>query len=154
MTTLLALEPAMWLGLIGAALLLFLFFVAFAVARYKRCPSNMILVKYGNVGTAKAAKCIHGGATFVWPLIQDYGYLRLEPMVIEIPLEGALFEMLAGLRARDGMRQGDTSPPVRRATTVNLLRFFPQSLGTQVASGRTARRFHPPARCPHEKEIT
>lgn len=89
-TLTLALEPVMWLGLAGAVLLLFLFFIAFVVARYKRCPSNMVLVKYGNVGGAKAAKCIHGGATFVWPLIQDYGYLRLEPMVIEIPLEGAL----------------------------------------------------------------
>jgi len=48
MTPLLALEPMMWLGLTGAVLLLLLFFVAFVVARYKRCPSNMILVKYGN----------------------------------------------------------------------------------------------------------
>jgi flotillin len=86
----LALQPEIWLGVIGAVVLLLLFFLMFAVARYKRCPSNMVLVKYGNVGGAKAAKCIHGGATFVWPLIQDYGYLRLEPMVIEIPLEGAL----------------------------------------------------------------
>ncbi len=86
----LAVQPEMWLGIIGAVVLLLLFFLMFAVARYKRCPSNMVLVKYGNVGTAGAAKCIHGGATFVWPLIQDYGYLRLEPMVIEIPLEGAL----------------------------------------------------------------
>ena len=89
-TLTLALQPEMWLLLVGAVVLLLLFFLMFAVARYKRCPSNMVLVKYGNVGTAGAAKCIHGGATFVWPLIQDYGYLRLEPMVIEIPLEGAL----------------------------------------------------------------
>ncbi|MCI0675514.1 MAG: hypothetical protein L0Y42_07035, partial [Phycisphaerales bacterium] len=79
-----------WLGLGFGVFLLLMFFFMFAVTRYKRCPSNRILVKYGNVGGNKAAKCIHGGATFVWPLIQDYAYLSLDPMVIEIPLEGAL----------------------------------------------------------------
>jgi flotillin len=78
------------LGIIGAAALLLLFFVIFAARRYRRCPSNRILVVYGRVGRDKASKCYHGGGTFVWPLIQDYAYLSLEPLVIEIPLEGAL----------------------------------------------------------------
>ena len=51
----------------------------------------MILVKYGKVfGSDAASTCIHGGATFVLPLFQDYAYLHLEPMVIDIPLAGAL----------------------------------------------------------------
>src|SRR5690606_32722847 len=82
---------ALWLiGLPAAAVLVFLFVLMLVVSRYKRCPSNRILVFYGRVGTNKAAKCLHGGGAFVWPLIQDYAYLGLEPMVIEIPLEGAL----------------------------------------------------------------
>lgn len=83
-------NPLFWLGLIGAALLLLIFFTVFLVQRYRRCPSNRILVIYGRVGTNRAAKCLHGGGAFVWPLIQDYAYLSLDPMVIEIPLEGAL----------------------------------------------------------------
>ncbi|MCB9898857.1 MAG: flotillin family protein [Planctomycetes bacterium] len=79
-----------WLGLAGAAFVLFVFTVLFVVQRYKRCPSNRILVIFGKVGKQQAAHCIHGGGAFVWPLIQDYDYLSLEPMVIEIPLEGAL----------------------------------------------------------------
>lgn len=75
---------------IGAGLLLILFFLIFVIKQYKRCPSNRILVIYGRVGTNKAARCIHGGGTFVIPLIQDFAYLSLEPMVIDIPLEGAL----------------------------------------------------------------
>src|SRR5204862_497136 len=51
---------------------------------------HAILRKCGSGRRNMAAKCIHGGAAFVWPLIQDYAYLRLEPMAIEIPLEGAL----------------------------------------------------------------
>jgi flotillin len=33
---------------------------------------------------------MHGGAAFVWPVIQAFEYLDLTPMSIEIPLEGAL----------------------------------------------------------------
>ncbi|KKN95097.1 hypothetical protein LCGC14_0181660 [marine sediment metagenome] len=58
-------------------------------SRYKRCPSNRILVIYGKTGRG-AAKCIHGGAAFVWPLIQAYDYLDLEPFVLPIDLSSAL----------------------------------------------------------------
>ena len=59
-------------------------------ARYKRCPSNRILVIYGKTGSGQSAKPLHGGGTFVWPLIQSFDFLELEPLQIEIPLEGAL----------------------------------------------------------------
>ena len=59
--------------------------------RYKRCPSNRVLVIYGKSGRGhEAATCIHGGARFVMPLFQDFAWLSLEPMQIEIPLRGAL----------------------------------------------------------------
>ena len=65
-------------------------FTVFVVKRYKRCPSNKILVIYGRSGQGKSAECVHGGARLVYPIIQDYAYLSLEPMQIEIPLRGAL----------------------------------------------------------------
>ncbi|MCA8941666.1 MAG: flotillin family protein, partial [Planctomycetes bacterium] len=74
---------------IAAALILFSFVIVL-VKRYKRCPSNRILVIYGKVREGRSARCLHGGGAFVWPLIQDYGYLSLDPMQIEIPLRGAL----------------------------------------------------------------
>jgi flotillin len=58
--------------------------------RYKRCPSNRILVIYGKTSAGRSAKCLHGGGAFVWPLIQNYEYLALDPVQIEIPLQGAL----------------------------------------------------------------
>ncbi len=64
--------------------------VAFLASRYRRCPSDRILVIYGRVGTGQSARCIHGGGTFVWPLIQDYSYMSLVPMTITIPLQNAL----------------------------------------------------------------
>ncbi|MDR1738871.1 MAG: flotillin family protein [Candidatus Symbiothrix sp.] len=59
------------------------------IARYKRCPSDKILVVYGNTG-GSSAKCIHGGGAFIWPVIQDYAYLSLIPISIEANLTNAL----------------------------------------------------------------
>ncbi|MCP3904767.1 MAG: flotillin family protein, partial [Planctomycetes bacterium] len=78
------------LGAIAAVIFILFLVILIVASRYKRCPSNRVLVKYGRVGGAKAAQCYHGGGAFIWPLIQDYAYLSLEPLVIEIPLEGAL----------------------------------------------------------------
>ncbi|WP_369998658.1 flotillin family protein [Winogradskyella sp.] len=60
------------------------------IKRYKRCPSDRILVVYGKVGGGKSAKCIHGGAAFIMPVIQDYEYLDLTPISIEVNLVNAL----------------------------------------------------------------
>jgi len=72
--------------------LIVILFVTFMIVaqRYKRCPSDRILVIYGKVGGNRAARCIHGGGAFVWPLFQDYAFLRLTPMTISIPLQNAL----------------------------------------------------------------
>lgn len=72
-----------------AVLFVFIILVTF-IRRYKRCPSDRILVIYGKVGTGNSAKCIHGGAAFIWPVIQDYEYLDLTPISIEVNLINAL----------------------------------------------------------------
>ena len=59
------------------------------LSRYKRCPSDKILVIYGRTG-GTSAKCIHGGGAFVWPVIQDYAFLDLKPLSIEANLTNAL----------------------------------------------------------------
>jgi flotillin len=76
----------------GIAFLVLLFFVILigAFSRYKKCPSDKILVIYGKVKKETSAKCIHGGAAFVWPLIQSHQYLDLTPMSIEVNLTNAL----------------------------------------------------------------
>ncbi len=59
------------------------------VSRYKRCPSDKILVIYGRTG-GTSAKCVHGGGAFIWPVIQDYAFLDLKPLSIEANLTNAL----------------------------------------------------------------
>jgi flotillin len=59
------------------------------VSRYKRCPSDKILVIYGKTG-GTSAKCVHGGGAFIWPVIQDFAFLDLKPLSIEANLTNAL----------------------------------------------------------------
>ncbi len=73
---------------IVAVILLFVLFVTI-IRRYRRCPSDKILVVYGKTGGG-SAKCIHGGGKFVWPVIQDYAYLSLTPISIDANLTNAL----------------------------------------------------------------
>ncbi|WP_081958589.1 flotillin family protein [Algibacter lectus] len=77
------------IAVIAAILFVFLFFIVL-VRRYKRCPSDRILVVYGKVGGGQSAKCIHGGAAFIVPVIQDYEFLDLTPISIEVNLVNAL----------------------------------------------------------------
>ncbi|EPR71298.1 Inner membrane protein YqiK [Winogradskyella psychrotolerans RS-3] len=82
-------------GLGGPMLLIFVaLFVVLTliilIKRYKRCPSDRILVVYGKVGGGQSAKCIHGGAAFIIPVIQDYEFLELTPISIEVNLVNAL----------------------------------------------------------------
>jgi len=77
------------LAVIGFVMLVF-FSIILLASRYKRCPSDRILVIYGKVAKGRSSRTLHGGGTFVWPLIQDYAYMDLTPITISIPLENAL----------------------------------------------------------------
>lgn len=77
------------MAVIAAVLFIFVFFIVL-IRRYKRCPSDRILVVYGKVGGGQSAKCIHGGAAFIFPVIQDYEFLDLTPISIEVNLVNAL----------------------------------------------------------------
>ena len=78
------------LYLVAAVVIILFIFLFSMMRRYKRCPSDRILVVYGKTGGGQSAKCIHGGAAFIWPIIQDYEFLDLTPMSIEVNLTNAL----------------------------------------------------------------
>lgn len=73
----------------GMAVMVVAAFFGF-LTRYKRCPSDRVLVVYGRVGAGRSARCMHGGAAFIVPIIQDYQFLDLRPMSIDIQLNNAL----------------------------------------------------------------
>lgn len=80
---------AAWLILTIILALTVIAIVWLLVGRYKRCPSNRILVIYGKTGKG-ASKCNHGGAAFVWPVFQSFAWLDLDPFVVPIDLTSAL----------------------------------------------------------------
>ncbi len=86
--------PSALTAVIVIVVLLFSLLLVF-LSRFRRCPSDKVMVIYGKVGqnkdgTARSAKCIHGGAAFVIPVVQDYQYLDLTPMSISVDLKSAL----------------------------------------------------------------
>ena len=81
--------------LLVAVILIAVIFFLWIASRYKKCPSDKVLVVYGSVGknkdgTSKSAKCIHGGAQFIWPIFQSYQFLDLTPISIQVDLRNAL----------------------------------------------------------------
>jgi flotillin len=78
-----------------AVVLVLVSFIAWICSRYKKCPSDKIMVVFGSIGknkdgTNRSAKCIHGGAEFVVPVFQSYAYLDLTPISIQVDLKNAL----------------------------------------------------------------
>jgi len=102
------------LSLTGILVLLLCVLIWVFVGRYKRCPSNRILVVYGKTGQG-AARCVHGGAAFVWPVLQSFEWLDLEPFVVPIELTNALSQenirvsvpttVTAAISTEDGIMQ-------------------------------------------------
>ncbi len=81
--------------LVAAVVLILVAFLAWICSRYRKCPSDKIMVVYGSIGknkdgTNRSAKCIHGGAEFVIPVFQSYAYLDLTPISIQVDLTNAL----------------------------------------------------------------
>lgn len=95
---LLSLSSGMVGGLVAiivVVVLLIILLIAMLATRYKKCPSDKVMVIYGKVGksadgTARSAKCIHGGAAFIIPFIQSYSFLDLTPISIQVDLKNAL----------------------------------------------------------------
>ena len=88
--------PVLILFLVVVLIIIFGTFF-FWVQRYKRCPSDKVLVIYGKTGGRRASLCIHGGAAFVWPVIQDFAWLDLSPIEVDLGEKGFFSEDNAGV---------------------------------------------------------
>ncbi len=118
------------LYILGAAvaLVVVLFITVVSMfSRYKRCPSDRILVIFGKVGKDRAgvtqtARCIHGGAAFIWPIIQDFQFLSLTPIQIEVDLKNALSKQNIRVNVPSKFTVGiSTEPEVMQNAAERLL---------------------------------
>lgn len=121
------------IALIIVPVLLLLFFMTMLVRQYRRCPSNRVLVVYGKVAGQRAAKCIHGGGTFVLPLLQSYAYLSLEPLTIEIELNSALSKKNIRVNVPSTFTIGiSTQPDIMHNAAERLLGLADQAIANQA----------------------
>ncbi len=117
----------------GIGGLILLLVGGFLLSRYKRCPSNRILVIYGKVGKGKSAKCVHGGGAFVLPIIQDWKYLHLNPLPIEIDLRGALSKQNIRINTPSTFTVGiSTHPEVMTNAAERLLNLTDDEIRSQA----------------------
>lgn len=120
-----------------AALFLFIIIVAM-LKRYKRCPSDRILVIYGKVGRgrdseSRSAKCIHGGAAFIWPIIHAYEFLDLTPISIEINLTSALSKQNIRVDVPSRFTVGISTEPNVMTNAAERLLGLPQATISNLA---------------------
>lgn len=87
-------QPVILIAICVAVVIVFALLMGI-LSRYRKCPSDKILVIYGKVGSdkngqARSAKCVHGGAAFIMPIIQSYQFMDLTPISINVDLKNAL----------------------------------------------------------------
>ena len=116
------------LVVVGLGMLIFFF------SRYQKCPSDRILVIYGKTASGQSSKCLHGGASFVWPVIQAFEYLDLTPIPIDIPLEGALSKQNIRVNTPSTFTVGISTDPSVMSNAAERL------LGLQVTQVRDLAR--------------
>jgi flotillin len=116
-----------------AGLVLVFGLVMFFVSRYKRCPANKLLVISGWVRGGESARCISGGGAMVLPVIQEYDYLSLEPIQIDIPLKDALsFENIRVSVPSVFTVAIGTEAEVRQNAAVRLLKLTQEQIKRQA----------------------
>ena len=108
--------------IIPAVVIIMVGTVAYWASRYKKCPSNKILVVYGKVSGGKSAKTLHGGGAFIWPIIQAYQYMSLEPIRLKLDLSGALAANNIRVNVPSTFTVAlDTEPAMMNTAAVRLL---------------------------------
>lgn len=103
--------------------------VLYMLSRFKRCPSDKILVIYGRVQKGRSSMTMHGGGAVVWPVVQDFAYLSLTPMTISIPLQGALSLQNIRINVPSTFTVGiSTEPEIMNNAAERLLHLDKQSI--------------------------
>ena len=111
-----------------AGFVLLMIFISL-VTWYRKCPSDRIMIIYGKTGGNQAAKCIHGGAKFVWPVVQDYGYISLRPLQIAVNLDNALCKQNIRINVPSVFTVGvSTSPEIMGNAAERLFGQSPEAI--------------------------
>ncbi|MQA89960.1 MAG: flotillin family protein [Gemmatimonas sp.] len=118
----------------GLTALVLLSIVMLFVSRYKRCPANQVLVISGRVGVGQSARCLSGGGAFVWPVIQQYDFLSLLPLTVDVNLTDALSYENIRVRVPSVFTVAiGTTPEVQQNAATRLLSLSQDDIKSQAA---------------------
>ena len=81
-------QPEILIAICVAVVIVFALLMGI-LSRYRKCPSDKILVIYGKVGSDKNGQA-RSGAAFIMPIIQSYQFMDLTPISINVDLKNAL----------------------------------------------------------------
>ncbi len=116
--------------------LFIIFTVTLAIlSRLKKCPSDRVMVIFGSVWFRgdkgqHAARCLHGGTAFIWPIIQDYGFLSLRPIQLEVNLRNALCKQNIRINVPSVFTVGISTDEALMGNAANrLLGLTPDAIG-------------------------
>ena len=133
--------PTVMAAAVGGSVLLIVIvlFIIFTVtlailSRLKKCPSDKVMVIFGSVmfhGKGQhAARCLHGGTAFIWPVIQDYGFLSLRPIQLEVNLRNALCKQNIRINVPSVFTVGISTDEALMGNAANrLLGLSPEAIG-------------------------
>lgn len=108
--------------IVGIVVVMVILTIIGILTRFRKCPSDQILVIYGKTSNGKSAKCIHGGAAFIWPIIQGYKYMSLQPLQFDCKLEKALSSQNIRVDVPTTITVGiSTDPIIMQAAAERLL---------------------------------
>ena len=116
--------------------LFIIFTVTLAIlSRLKKCPSDKVMVIFGaelfrGKSGQHAARCLHGGTAFIWPVIQDYGFLSLRPIQLEVNLRNALCKQNIRINVPSVFTVGISTDEALMGNAANrLLGLTPDAIG-------------------------
>lgn len=116
------------------------------MSRYRRCASDEILVVFGKAGKKTQtnpttgeketvilpSKIIHGGGTFVFPVIQDWRKMSLKPIQIQTSVVGVSSQMIkVGIPVTLTTGIGTTDALMQNAAS-RFLTAQPQEISDQI----------------------
>ena len=117
-----------------AAIVVMVFLTIWGIlSRYKKVKSDEILVVYGKTKGNSASKCYHGGAAFVWPVIQGSAVMSTKPMTLQCNLQGAISSQKIKVSVNTTITAAiSTDPSIMQNSAIRLLSMSENDIESQI----------------------
>lgn len=118
---------------VAVIVLLVILTIVGVLTRYRKVKSDEILVVYGKTKGSAASKCYHGGAAFVWPVIQGSAVMSTKPMTLQCNLQGAISSQKIKVSVNTTITAAiSTDPSIMQNSAIRLLSMGENEIEAQI----------------------